>query len=135
MEALSHNHHGPDTNAYKGPYSKGNEYGVEGWIAVMPVAGPGGNTVTLDLSPLNGLTPTAVRYGAGSGGWGITAPKNNGCGRMCCGPTVDCRMQPCPPESCPIKASGVGELPAVPFVAAITAAGKCQCVAPQQCGA
>ena len=115
LGSLSANHY--LTNQYKGPYSAGNEFGVEGWVAVMPVAGPGGNTITLDLAPLQGLTPTAVRYGIGAGGWGITAPQNNGCGRMCCGPTVDCGKQPCPPDSCPIHATGTGGLPAVPFVA------------------
>jgi len=128
LEALQHNHHGGDSNSYKGPYSAGNQYGVEGWVAVLPTVGPQGNTVTLDLGPLKGASPTAVRYATGSGGWGITAPHNSGCGRMCCGPTVDCRLQPCPPDSCPIKASGTGGLPALPFVAAITASGKCQCI-------
>lgn len=50
VAGLSHNHHGPDGNAYKGPYSNGNEFGVAGWVAVLPVAA-GGNSVTLDLSP------------------------------------------------------------------------------------
>jgi len=135
LAAAAHNHHGPDGNSYKGPYAAGNEFGYTGWVAVMPVAGPGGNTVTLDLAPLGGATPMAVRYATGAGGWGITAPSNGGCGRMCCGPTVDCRVQPCPPDSCPIKASGTGGMPAVPFVAAITPAGKCACVPPQVCNA
>jgi hypothetical protein len=138
LSTLSANHHGKNSGDYKGPYSAGNEYGVTGWVAVMPVAGPGGNTVTLDLSPLGGLAPTAVRYGVGSGGWGITAPNNNGCGRMCCGPTVDCGREPCPPDSCPIHstatAAGSIALPAVPFVAAISG-GKCRCAAPQVCDA
>ena len=135
VAAAARNHHGPDPGAYKGTYSAGNELGYDSWVAVLPVAGPGGNTVTLDLAPLRGATPTAVRYAWGAGGWGITAPDNGGCGRMCCGPTVDCRVQPCPPDSCPIHASGVGGLPAVPFVAAITATGKCQCLPPQKCDA
>ncbi len=133
VAGLAHNHHGRDANAYKGPYSNGNEFGVQGWVAVLPVAA-GGNSVTLDLTPLNGLVPTAVRYATGSGGWGSTLPGNSGCGRMCCGPTVDCRYQPCPPDSCPIRASGIGGLPAVPFAAAIVG-NKCQCLPPQVCDA
>lgn len=129
VAALAHNHHGGDSSAYKGPYSAGNEYGVEGWKAVMPgEVGGDGRSITLDLAPLGGAVPTAVRYAAGSGGYGITAPHNNGCGRLCCGPTLDCRLQPCPPDSCPLHASGPGGLPALPFVAAITPQGKCQCL-------
>ena len=41
-------------------------------------------------------------------------------------------VKPCPPGSCPLKASGVGALPAVPFHAAIVA-GVCKCVPPQVC--
>ncbi len=128
---LERNHH---TSAqYEGPYSTGAEMNVRGWIAVMPQAGPGDNQVTLDLAPLGGLTPTAVRYATGAGGWGSIVKEFSGCGRLCCGPTLDCRDEPCPPNSCPIKA-GPGELPAVPFVAAIVG-GKCQCIAPQSCSA
>jgi len=131
MAWLEQNHHGRE--AYGGPYSAGSEMRARGWVAVMPAAGPGDNEVTLDLSPLNGLAPTAVRYATGAGGWGSTVPNFSGCGRLCCGPTLDCRNEPCPPNSCPIKA-GPGELPAVPFVAAIVG-GKCACVPPQVCDA
>ena len=131
MAWLERNHH--NNEGYRGPYAAGKEMNVEGWVAVMPAAGPGDNEVTLDLTPLGGLAPRAVRYATGAGGWGSTVPNFSGCGRLCCGPTLDCRNEPCPPNSCPIKA-GKGELPAVPFVAAIVN-NKCQCVAPQVCGA
>jgi hypothetical protein len=124
-------------------HAPGNEFGVTGWVAVMPVAVPGTNKVTVDLSMLNGATPTAVRYSMGAGGNGYflnmsTSPPHNPhstqSGRFCCGPTVDTSLMPCPPESCPIKASGRLSLPAVPFVASIKA-GKCACIPPQQCDA
>ena len=122
---------------YKGPFSTGNELGVEGWVAVMPVAGPASNEVTVDLAPLRGQVPTAVRYalGAGSGAWQPGASNNGpGCQRTCCGLGQDCALKPCPAGSCPIKASGAGELPAVPFRAAIVG-NKCKCVPPQVCDA
>eukprot|EP01060_Flectonema_neradi_P030374 TRINITY_DN4390_c0_g1_i3.p1 TRINITY_DN4390_c0_g1~~TRINITY_DN4390_c0_g1_i3.p1 ORF type:complete len:608 (+),score=103.46 TRINITY_DN4390_c0_g1_i3:60-1883(+) len=39
---------------------------------------------------------------------------------------------PCPIASCPLKASGVGSLPANPFIARIVN-GKCKCLSPQVC--
>jgi len=131
-EFLEQNHHTAG-NSYGGAYSNGDEAYVKGWVAVMPSQGPGSNQVTLDLSPLGGLTPTAVRYAVGAGGWGSTTEHFSGCGRLCCGPTLDCRSAPCPPNSCPIKA-GPGDLPAVPFLAAIENS-KCKCIPPQKCDA
>ena len=124
----------PCAYEYKGPFSTGNELGVEGWVAVMPSAGPGANEVTVDLAPLKGVAPTAVRYasGAGSGGWLPGKTTGPDCQRTCCGLGQDCSLKPCPPGSCPLKASGVGALPAVPFHAAIVA-GVCKCVPPQVC--
>ena len=100
----------------------------------MPSAGPGANEVTVDLAPLKGVAPTAVRYasGAGSGGWLPGKTTGPDCQRTCCGLGQDCSLKPCPPGSCPLKASGVGALPAVPFHAAIVA-GVCKCVPPQVC--
>jgi hypothetical protein len=122
------NHH-TDWHQYKGPYEDGNEVGVEGWRAVdATVSGPA--QLTVDLSALGGATPTALRYAFGTGGWG--APHLD---RMCCGPTVDVTLEPCPMDSCPLHA-GVApfNLPGVPFLAEI-AGGKCKCVAPQVCDA
>jgi len=124
------NHHA-DSNTYRGPYANGNELGVEGWVAVRAAAaGGGGADLRVDLSALGGAAPTAVRYAWGTGGWG--APFLD---RMCCGPTVDVELQPCAPGSCPLKATGPGTLPGAPFVARITAAGKCECLAPTVCDA
>jgi len=128
-EDAAANHH-DSSNSYAGSYSNGNELGVTGWVAVNAREGPGPATLTVDLSSLNGATPTAVRYAFGTGGWG--APFVD---RMCCGPTVDVTLEPCAPASCPLKATGPNTLPAVPFVAAITPAGKCACLPPQVCDA
>ena len=122
---ISANHH---TNVeYAGPYEAGNEMGYTGWRAVVAKAGSAPNELVIDLAQL-GLTPAptilAVRYAAGEG-------FNNT--RMCCGPLVDTRLQPCPMQSCPLKATGLNTLPAVPFFAEVTAAGKCACFSPQVC--
>lgn len=123
----SANHHAP-SNTYRGPFSNGNELGVEGWVAVNAATGPGPAAITVDLSSLQGQRPTAVRYAWGGSGQG--APFQ---ARMCCGPTVDITLEPCAPGSCPLKMTGPGALPAVPFVAAINAAGQCECLQPQTC--
>lgn len=124
------NHHAA-SSSYRGPYANGNELGVEGWVPVRAVAaGGGGADLRVDVSALGGAAPTAVRYAWGTGGWG--APFID---RMCCGPTVDVELAPCAPGSCPLKATGEGTLPGWPFVAEITAAGKCRCLAPMTCDA
>jgi hypothetical protein len=123
------NHHSANWRDYAGPYASGNEAGVSGWVAVNARA-TGAAELTVDLSPLKGAVPTAVRYAWGTGGWG--APFIN---RMCCGPTVDVTLEPCAPDSCPLHA-GVApfRLPAVPFLAEI-AGGVCKCMPPQKCDA
>jgi hypothetical protein len=137
---------------YRGPYSTGidaqngdqvvpgNEFGVSPWAAVMPAAGVNANEVRVDLSPLGGSAPTAVRYAMGGGGDGDFLPNRQPgpygaqAARLCCGPTVDTSREPCPPASCPIKASGRLALPALPFVAEIVG-GVCRCLPPQSCDA
>jgi len=123
-------HHAADWRSYKGPYAGGNEAGVEGWVAV-DAAVSGDASLAVDLAPLGGAVPTAVRYAFGTGGWG--APFVN---RMCCGPTTDVTLEPCAPDSCPLHAGGGGgglvRLPGVPFLAEIVE-GKCRCMAPQVC--
>jgi hypothetical protein len=72
----------------------------------------------VDLTPLAGRQPTAVRYA-----WGIID---------CCDYTDPTVMvsQPCA-AACPIMSSS--KLPANPFQAQIVS-GSCKCVAPQFCG-
>ena len=200
---------------YLGPYASGNELGLTGWVAVAAVAGPTPSTLTIDLAGLEarglsrpGTQISAIRYAAGAGGFNSTTGqplvRDLGSSRLCCGPSVDTALEPCPPERCPIKSSGetvscaarmaelcgdarqasvghclvclghftqdlwnVGcavahpasasdldefcarggggggssgssrgtslQLPAAPFFASITKAGKCKCFAPQEC--
>ena len=57
-------------------------------------------------------------------------------GHSCCvrDAGLDADAYPCPSGSRPIKAARSG-LPANPFLAALTAAGKCACMPPQVCDA
>jgi hypothetical protein len=86
------------------------------WINVnFTKASP--NTISIDLTPLNGSVPTAVQYA-----WGV----------------VDCCDRNDPDlyithgcvAACPLMSSS--NLPANPFKAKIVG-GKCECVAPQVC--
>eukprot|EP01045_Picozoa_sp_COSAG04_P047714 COSAG04_NODE_17950_length_455_cov_0.862360_1_plen_151_part_11 len=110
--------------------------GMLGWVAVAATAGPSAASLTVDLSHLPpGKRISAVRYAVGSGGYNSTTGqclvRGLGSSRICCGPSVDTALQPCGPERCPIKASG---LPARPFFAAVDkATGQCKCFAPQRC--
>ncbi len=61
---------------YLGPFSDGNEMGLTGWVAVaattkQPKAQQGELLIDLSAIPL-GKTISAVRYGAGSGGYNST---------------------------------------------------------------
>lgn len=87
------------------------------WLEVDIVSATA-SSVTVDLGPLNGSAPVAVRYA-----WGIFD---------CCdaGDPLLFVSKPCN-STCPITASPSG-LPANPFIARI-AGGKCSCVAPQVC--
>ena len=91
-----------------------------GWTTLNFTAAPGGASIAVDLTPLAGAAPTAVRYA-----WGAVD---------CCDhtdPTLyvqhGCIAQ------CPIMSSS--GLPANPFMAKITPAKTCECVAPQVCSA
>ena len=119
-------HHG-SPGSYKGPYANGNEWGVEGWVALDAVSGPGAAELSVDLTPLGGAAPTAIRYASGAGGWGSGSSN-----RMCCGPSINVAVEPCAPNSCPLQAGG---LPGVPFTAAIDATGHCTCAPPMSCNA
>lgn len=89
------------------------------WITSLNIAlGSDGMSILVDLAPLNGTAPTAVRYA-----WNIV---------NCCDMN-DPDMyvtKPCGPASCPIMSSS--NLPANPFLAKIVD-GKCECVSPQVC--
>ena len=88
----------------------------EVWVLV-DVKAKSGNSVSLDLSKLNGATPIALRYA-----W--DNEKDSCC--QSTGPTTWCE-----PAACPIFDTKSG-LPGNPFIARIEG-GKCKCVAPQSC--
>ena len=88
-----------------------------GWVELDFVA-HGPTSIKVDLTPLKGKKPTAVRYA-----WGIYA---------CCDLTDPTLWvtHPCVAE-CPIY-SADGLFPANPFFAKIEE-GKCECIPPQVC--
>ena len=100
------------------PGSNASEFNM-GWINLPIAAGPTPQSITVDLAPLNGAAPTAVRYA-----WGIVD---------CCDITDPSTFtsEPCI-ANCPIM--GSTGLPANPFIAKISG-GKCECIAPQDCSA
>lgn len=90
-----------------------------GWISGLDIAlGSDASSITVDLSPLNGTAPTAIRYA-----WSIV---------NCCDLSdPDLYVtKPCYTGGCPIMSSS--NLPANPFLAKIVD-GKCACIPPQQC--
>ena len=79
--------------------------------------GADGSSLDVDLTPLNGSAPTAVRYA-----WGIID---------CCDYSdPDLYIKKGCIANCPIMSSS--NLPANPFMAKIVS-GKCECIAPQVC--
>ena len=86
------------------------------WTSANLQIDPSGSAIVVDLSPLNGTQPTAVRYA-----WDDYP---------CCGQR-NRDLTPCPPGSCPVMSSP-SMLPAMPFFAMIHD-GKCKCVPPQVC--
>jgi len=89
------------------------------WITGLDISlGADGTSLEVDLSPLNGTLPTAVRYA-----WSIV---------NCCDLNDPAMYvtKPCGPASCPVMSSS--NLPANPFLAKIVQ-GRCVCVPPQVC--
>eukprot|EP00729_Bicosta_minor_P013526 gene13526-11065_t len=99
----------PDTTAWDGFDS--------GWT-MLPFEKASATSIVVDLTPLNGLVPTAVKYAFGT----VT----------CCDLTDPLLYvtHGCVAE-CPIY-SAQSSLPANPFIAKIVG-GKCECIAPQVC--
>eukprot|EP01060_Flectonema_neradi_P032102 TRINITY_DN5040_c0_g2_i2.p1 TRINITY_DN5040_c0_g2~~TRINITY_DN5040_c0_g2_i2.p1 ORF type:complete len:610 (+),score=126.46 TRINITY_DN5040_c0_g2_i2:77-1906(+) len=89
----------------------------ETWPMVN-ITSSGPNSVVADVSEF-GDNIFAVRYAF------FTSHVN------CCAKNTP-TSGPCPIASCPLKASGLGNLPANPFVAKIIN-GKCECLPPQVC--
>ena len=94
-------------------------YGFDSsWIMLNFTKGPTASSIVVDLTPLKGETPTAVRYA-----WG---------GVDCCDMTDPLLYvtHGCVAE-CPIY-TAESALPANPFMAKIVD-GSCECIAPQVC--
>lgn len=137
-----------NASSYFGPFSNGNEYGFTGWVAVAAssrahAGGAADHLLTIDLSHLPpGAQVSMIRYAAGAGGYEQDGSRASNT-RVCCGPRVDVRYQPCAPESCPIKSTARArnseQLPASPFLALVLGmpdgSRRCQCLAPQVCDA
>ena len=100
------------------------------WVPCnIAVAGPA--AVTVDLTPLAGAPPQAIKYA-----WGGTGGRPNDADVECCWPTA---TGECVPGQCPLAVAAptapFAGLPAHPFLVQIRAAGKCVCPTPQVCDA
>jgi hypothetical protein len=111
---------------------------AEAWVPLNIKLNAAGTGITIDLAPLNGATPLAIRYAWG----GVNAP-DGGDDVKCCikdvaNPSDSSKPYICNPAQCPILAAvpnaPFGGLPANPFLAKIVA-GKCECPTPQVCSA
>ena len=90
------------------------------WVQVDIKAGTSPNTLEVDLTKSKGVA-FGIRYGWLGGG-------------ACCSKMVGTPPNAlmCPIEQCPLVLKGA-RLPANPFMAKITAEGKCECMPPQKC--
>ena len=95
------------------------------WVSLDIARLLSATTAEVDLAPLGGAMPVAVRYG-----WGDHA---QGARQGCCddGDPYVRITRPCEPEACPLW-SEPSHLPANPFRARIIG-GRCACDAPQVC--
>ena len=95
------------------------------WVSLDIARLLSATTAEVDLAPLGGAAPVAVRYG-----WGDHA---QGPRQGCCddGDPYMRITRPCEPEACPLW-SEPSHLPANPFRARILG-GRCACDAPQVC--
>ena len=101
------------------------------WVAVnVQLAGP--SAVAVDLTGLGAAAPQAIKYA-----WGATGGEPNGDDVTCCAAPAASGI--CAPGQCPIGVATAtapfASLPANPFLAQITAGGKCLCPVPQRCDA
>ena len=92
----------------------------EVWVAVNATLDTTTGDILLDLAPLNGTAPAAVRYA-----W---HDMSDSC---CAGIPDEGVANMCTPGSCPVFIAGAN-LPGNPWVAKIVG-DKCQCISPQVC--
>ena len=107
-----------------------DDAGTGTWVALnYTLLAPA--SLSIDLGPLSGALPQAVKYA-----WGATGGRPNEADVICCksgGAAAECV-----PGQCPVfvatPLAPFGGLPANPFLAKIVG-GKCECPAPQVCDA
>ena len=117
------------------PYDAAHEVGgackqrvgacLTSWVSLDIARLASATTAEVDLAPLGGAAPVAVRYG-----WGRPRPRPEADAAA----TTATHMRiarPCEPEACPLW-SEPSHLPANPFRARIIG-GRCACDAPQVC--
>jgi hypothetical protein len=107
--------------------ASGDERHLGLWLPAAAVAGGDGRSAVLTLPPPppSGGVLSALRYG-----WPLSNEGDTCCPFL----NVTRGLQVCIPGNCPIK-TATTFLPGNPFYANITSAGKCACLAPQECGA
>jgi hypothetical protein len=104
-----------------------DERHLELWVPAFSVAGADGASavLTLPAPPAAGGALAAVRYG-----WPLSNQGDTCCPLL----NVTKGLEVCIPANCPVKTAATF-LPGNPFYANLTAAGKCACMRPQECGA
>jgi sialate O-acetylesterase len=105
--------------------------GSGNWMPLTFTLGSDGVSLVVDLSALNGVIPTAVKYA-----WGPSDGAPNSGDVVCC--DAASTLDECKPGMCPLSVSldraPFGGLPANPFIAQIIN-GSCMCPWPQECNA
>jgi hypothetical protein len=103
-------------------------FGTGAWVGLNVVLA-GAAAVDVDLAPLGGAAPQAVKYA-----WGPTGGPPDTGDVVCCDAATDKDL--CTPGACPLFVSQplapFGGLPANPFLAQIVG-GKCVCPEPNVC--
>jgi len=102
------------------------------WIPLNIALSGSSNALDIDLTPLYGGVPSAIKYA-----WGPNDGPPNTQDVNCCAAADTANGEECLPGGCPILAAGVwgapfGGLPANPFLAKVVG-GRCACPTPQTC--
>jgi len=132
LEVRAYNASQPKQSAFSALINSTDDAGTGTWVALNIALGPAGSSsVSVDLAPLGGRAPQAIKYA-----WGATGGRPNDADVICCqslGAAAECV-----PAQCPIfvaqPLAPFGGHPANPFLAKIEG-GKCVCPTPQVCDA
>ena len=122
---------GPAFSGFSALVGATAEAGSGQWVPLNISQVGATSAISVDVSPLAGQPVSAIKYA-----WGATGGAPNGDDVTCC---VSMPSKECLPAQCPIFVGSpmapYGGLPANPFLAQISPAGKCVCTAPQACDA